>query len=529
MLRSMNSAVSSLKNHQTRMDVIGNNIANVNTTAYKTARVTFKDSFSQNQRHASGPSEYRGGLNPHQVGLGMRLSSIDNIMNPANLDVTDKPLDLYISGEGFFQVKSADGTFYTRDGNFTFDDWGNIVTQDGLFVQGYQVDKEGNVNESIGNIRLPMYDVLDPKVTTQIEVAGNLDSAAGKGIKIAADPKDLQGDPGTTNLLDYYDRNQLDNGKYSYTLKKKFQSNDKGTVKSLLGGVANLKAIDTLGKDSHHMQLHFIKDSAGLKETDDINQSNRWKVFAFYTDPATGEMIPAVGETMSTNTPGTPGTPGTGTTPTQAAGFSGYANFSPDGKLLSITTAANQNQPGTGTPTPGTPTPGTTTPEDNMKLKFTLDANRITGAEQQTFTVDLANMTQFEAPSSVEETKNNGYPLGVLGGYAVSGDGKVIGKFSNGLDKVLGQIVTATFANTNGLVKEGDNLWSPSANSGDPNIGKPGEAKHGILHAGALEVSNVDLAKEFTNMIITQRGFQANARTITTSDQMLQELIDLKR
>lgn len=480
MLRSMNSAVTALKNLQTGMDVIGNNIANVKTTAFKAGRTTFKDTFSQNIRTASGPREERGGTNPHQVGLGMKIGSIDNNMTGGNVNTTGIGTDCFIDGKGWFQVKSPDGVYYTRDGSFIFDGVGNLATQQGEFVQGYQANDNGDITETIGKIQLPITGVIDPKVTSLIELGGNIDSRCGDGfVKPDGTKIDI---PNT--LEDLYDVVDLPNGGKSYKLKDVWGTNEKEGKVSVLGGQVQISAIDSLGKNKHNMVLHFIKnDDAG---------ENSYNVFAFYVNNKTGEMIPAVSDT------------GGGVFPVPGAGFAGTVKFTDHGKI--------------------DPDPG-----NLSMLKFTLQASKLTGAEDLKFSVDLGKLTQFESAQSLEETKNDGYPLGKLNGYMISGDGKVIGTFDNGLNKVYGQIVTATFANDNGLQKVGDNKWIPTLNSGDPSLGKPGEAKHGAIQSGALEQSNVDLAQEFTDMIKTQRGFQANARTITTSDQMLEELVNLKR
>jgi fagellar hook-basal body proteins len=164
------------------------------------------------------------------------------------------------------------------------------------------------------------------------------------------------------------------------------------------------------------------------------------------------------------------------------------------------------------------------------ELTFTLDPSSINGAAPiNNFKIGLSSLTQYESKSTAFAKTNDGYKLGELTKMSIGSDGKVIGQFNNGDTKALGQIVTATFSNVNGLQKQGDNLWAPTENSGEANINKPGSGGNGALLSGALEMSNVDLAKEFTNMIVTQRGFQANSRVITTTDQMLEELVNLKR
>lgn len=499
MMRSMSSAVSSLRNHQTRMDVIGNNIANVNTVAFKSGRVTFKDAFSENLRTGTGPSENRGGLNPHQVGLGMSLNSIDNAMRKGSIETTGIGTDIYIDGEGWLQVSSSDGVYYTRDGNLSIDKEGNIVTQSGHFVQGYQVDDEGKVLETTGKIRVPIDDVLEPKPTSEIELEGNLDSRAGDGLLKPDGTGGIDFPKAGAKLEEIYDRIPATGDvNVRYELKSQYRGDGK-KQRSLLGKVVELHAYDSLGKDVHRMELHFVAAEG--------RNSNKWNVYAFYNDDVKGKVPASPGN-------GKPNALGTG-----GAGFVGTVEFDSQGRLKS-------GGAGGGT-AGGTAGGGTTAPLD--KIEFTLDARSITGANEVKFNVDLSKITQLEAGSTVKEVKNNGYPLGELQDYAITGDGKVLGIFTNGRTKLLGQIVTATFANDNGLQKAGDNLWSPTENSGKAVIGKPGDGGSGMLQSGALEMSNVDLAKEFTSMIITQRGFQANSRVISTTDQMLEELVNLKR
>ena len=423
MMRSMNSAVSALRNHQMRMDVIGNNIANVNTIGYKSSRVTFKDSLSQILRGASGPDATRGGTNPQQVGLGMDLSSVDSLFTTGVPDRTDRGLDVMVNGEGFFMV-SADGTdngvFYTRAGNFDIDEDGNLVNADGLRVLGYQVDDTGKITNNVGGIIVPLADSIPPKATSEVKMEGNLDSRAV-----------LTG----------------------------------STVPPTIERQTEISVIDSLGT-THKISLAFTKTAA-----------NAWLVTP--TAIVTPPPVPPA------------------TAP--AAGTPVAITFDSAGKLTSGGTLSGSL----------TLTNGATTP--------------------LTFSIDMNDITQYGTDSSALMRSQNGSPVGVLTSYAIGQKGEVEGVFSNGRTKILGQIATSIFANPAGLVKMGGNLYRSSANSGDAQVNKPGTGGNGGLQPGALEMSNVDLGKEFTNMIVTQRGFQANSRVISTTDQMLEELVNLKR
>ena len=425
MMRSMNSAVSALRNHQLRMDVIGNNIANVNTIGYKSSRVTFKDSLSQMLRGASGPDANRGGTNPQQVGLGMDLSSVDTLFTTGVPDRTDRGLDVMVNGEGFFMV-SADGTdngmYYTRAGNFDIDEDGNLVNADGLRVLGYKADDAGNVGNEVGGIVVPLADSIPPIPTTNVIMEGNLDARTANGEE---------------------------------------------------GRITEITVTDSLGTN-HKISLSFSKTSTVSPPPAPPAVASTWTV------------TPTVVQNPPVDPPVAAGTPAT-------------LNFDANGKLIPPGTLA-----GTLTLTNGAASP-------------------------LNFTIDMSALTQYSSESNALMRSQDGSPVGVLTSYAIGQRGEVEGVFSNGRTKILGQIATSNFANPAGLVKMGGNLYRSSANSGDPQVNVPGNGGNGGLQPGALEMSNVDLGKEFTNMIVTQRGFQANSRIISTTDQMLEELVNLKR
>lgn len=429
MMRSMNSAVSALRNHQLRMDVIGNNIANVNTIGYKSSRVTFKDSLSQMLRGASGPDASRGGTNPQQVGLGMDLSSVDTLFTTGVPDRTDRGLDVMVNGEGFFMV-SADGTdngmYYTRAGNFDIDEDGNLVNADGLRVLGYTIDENDKITNNIGGIKVPLADSYPPKATGSVVMEGNLDSRA---------------------TID--------------------------ATTPVIARQTEITVTDSLGTN-HKISLSFSKTSTVSPPPAPPAVASTWTV------------TPTVVQNPPVDPPVAAGTPAT-------------LNFDANGKLIPPGTLA-----GTLTLTNGAASP-------------------------LNFTIDMSALTQYSSESNALMRSQDGSPVGVLTSYAIGQRGEVEGVFSNGRTKILGQIATSNFANPAGLVKMGGNLYRSSANSGDPQVNVPGNGGNGGLQPGALEMSNVDLGKEFTNMIVTQRGFQANSRIISTTDQMLEELVNLKR
>lgn len=443
MMRSMFSGVSGLKAHQAKMDVIGNNVANVNTLGFKAGRVTFQEIFNQTLRGAGAPdaATARGGTNPMQIGLGIAVGSIDNQMTGGSPQRTDNPTDLSISGDGFFIVKgSAADTFkFTRAGNFGLDKLGNLVSGDGMNVYGwtkYEQQGDGTVKfdteAPIGPINLYSdatngnKKIIAAKATTYAEFSGNLNSAQ----KAVATP------PATPPASD-----------------EQF--------------IMPYTVFDSLGK-AHEMSLTFTKAApTGTPPT------TTWT----YTLAAKA---------------------GDGTVPSPTTGT---LKFDGEGKLTSDTV-------------------------NSIKVTMT----PIGGANPFDVTLDFKKLTQFSGDSSVKPSNINGYTTGNLVTFNVGSDGMITGVYSNGQQQPLGLIALAGFDNPAGLQKVGGNLFMPTTNSGDFNKGVPaGSQGVGTLSPGTLEMSNVDLSREFTDMIVTQRGFQANSRIITTSDEMLQELVNLKR
>ena len=411
MMRSMYAGVSGLRNHQIRMDVIGNNIANVNTVGFKTGRVNFQEIFNQTIRGASSPLGSRGGTNPQQVGLGMGLSSIDTLQTQGNLQTTGKMTDLAIQGNGFF-VLNADGNLaYTRDGAVDLDANGNLINpSNGMKVQGWMADATGafpakNPN-TIKDIQIPVGQSIAAAATANVSFAKNLDA----GTPVA------------------------------------------GTY------VTSIDVYDSLGA-RRSVTMTFSKTAVA------------------------------------------PGPPPTSTWSWTASGDgagTGSLTFNAAGQL----TAG-----GTGTMT----------------------VTGSAGAGNFTTALNFTGLTQYATQSTVAATGRDGYPMGSLMTFTIDSTGTVTGVYSNGLTQKIAQTAVATFANPGGLLKMGENLFQESNNSGIRDIGETGTGGRGTIAPGTLEMANVDLSLEFTNMISTQRGFQANSRIITTSDEMLQELVNLKR
>lgn len=434
MMRSMFAGVSGLRNHQIRMDVIGNNIANVNTMGFKASRVSFQEVFNQTIRGASAPYGQRGGTNPQQVGLGMTVASIDTFQTQGNLQLTGKMTDLAIQGNGFFIMNQDGKRVYTRSGNFDLDSDGYLIDPgSGMRVQGWTADSAGVLpvrdENHLSDIRVPVGQPIAAMATSQVAYSGNLDGSAP--IYDAANP-----DPRSTwaTSVDVYD--------------------GKG--------------------QSHPISITFRKAAA-----------NQW---SFIIAPS--ESALTVG-----------GAGLTPTTPPDPAGVTGTITFNPDGSFSATA-----------------PSP--------IALHF--DTTTLGNGTFDT-TLDLSKVTQYASKPTASATSRNGYPMGALETFTIDASGTITGVYSNGLTQTIGQVGLANFSNPAGLLKMGANVYSESNNSGLKQIGEPGTAGRGVIAPGSLEMSNVDLSQEFTNMIITQRGFQANSRIITTSDEMLQELVNLKR
>ncbi|HEU5084056.1 MAG TPA: flagellar basal-body rod protein FlgF [Acidimicrobiales bacterium] len=404
MLRSMYSGVSGLRGHQTMMDVVGNNIANVNTTGYKSSQTIFQDLLSQVLQGAGMP-EGAGGTNPAQVGLGMRLAGTSTNFTQGGLQNTGRSTDLAIQGDGFFAVRTGAETLYTRAGAFSFDAAGRLTTPQGAVVQGWRANPDGiiDTNAPVDDIVLPIGALNAPRATREIVLGGNL-------------PADAAVDDAIRTSITLFD--------------------DQGA------------AVD----------VSFLWTKTA---------TDAWEVEAFDAD---GTSLGA-----------------------------GTATFNPDGSA-NATTLTLANPPGSWSAAP--------------TVTF--------GAQGQP-------LTQFAEVNTIAALSQNGAAAGSLQSFSISPDGVITGVFSNGRNQNLGQVALAAFNNPSGLEKTGGSMYRPTVNSGLVQIGVAGDGGRGMLAGGTLEMSNVDLAQEFTNLIVAQRGFQANSRVVTSSDELLQELVNMKR
>jgi len=451
----MFSGVSGLRAHQLKMDTIGNNIANVNTVGYKSQRATFQEVFNQTLRGAGSPQAGKGGTNPQQVGLGISLSSIDTFHIRGAVQRTDNLTDLAINGDGFFILSNSDDGLsrsYTRAGNFSLDDDGNLVAANGYRVLGYMVDPDTNVLKSqLEGIRISKAEMVPAKATTYANFEGNLDNQIAK--------------VDTTTPLSY------DEETNTLTLPPgtKFWETT-ATVYDNLGGKHTLKFTFVRGLD---------EDGAGADDSD-------WGVFI--KDQDTGQYYDDGGDPSDDSD--------------DLASITHKLSFTTNG-LVDVT--------------------------DSDVETIELHIPPKNGAGGFSVDVDFTKLTQFANESNAAMTGSDGYPQGSLDTFSIGPTGEINGIFTNGMSKVIGQVAMAAFKNPAGLEKTAENMFQVTPNSGDPIVGLPGSSGLGSINSGTLEMSNVDISNEFAEMISTQRGFQANSRIITTSDEMLQELVNLKR
>ena len=593
MMRSLYSGVAGLKTHQTKMDVIGNNIANVNTTAFKSSSITFSELMSQTTQKASGPNAATGtgGVNARQIGLGVKSGAINiNITGQGSTQSTGNPFDIMINGDNFFVVNNGTENFFTRDGSFYVDGGGNLaMTSTGYNVMGWQLDEEtGEIKKdtvsalrimSTANMTYP------PEATSKAYMSGILDK----------NDTDVTSANGKVVNLNFYDSLG-----YSYTAKFVFRQSDDQNEYSL--------ELDKI-LDSTGAEIDLSKAGITKLFGDDSIQTKAGKV-AFdstnYTWDATGKLsrgasrVADVTKLFDTNgnflAGDTEVTLDDGTVTTvqkqldeiaKAYCYEGSTeeflnllydapndvNDATQGTTqlslkemlynLSKSPAGVQEGADATLPTFLTATAGSDTSFETVGRKFegisvAFDGNTgylksvggsvtdftktmnlsALGGNFSDITVDFSEVTLFNnkgtstlgATSGDQKGLGMGRALGDMIGVSIQQNGMIYASYDNGMTKLLGQIATASFANASGLEKQGDNLYSATLNSGEfDGIGTDITSNGGYMSTGQLEMSNVDLSSEFTEMITTQRGFQANSRIITVSDTLLEELTNLKR
>lgn len=410
MFTSFSTALSALSAHATAVDVVGNNLANLNTPGFKASTVSFHDLVTQS---------LGAGLGETQVGFGVGRPVTLRQFSQGAIQSSTGTLDAAIQGDGFLVVRDQTGAMlYTRGGNLQVDKFGNLLTSTGERVQGWTVAADGTMNTSgaVSDIVIPVGELKQPRASTAFSFDMNLNAAAPDGETF----------------------------------------------------LASIEVFDTLGT-SHEVTVVFTKNGA-----------NKWdySISIPDSDLASGTVTPVTGT----------------------------LTFDSKGQL-----------------DPSTPAPGVLT-VDNLK----------SGAEKLNLTWELMNgtkprLTQYAQPSAISANAQDGYPAAQLVRVGLADGGKVLAQYSNGQQSVVGQLAMASIRNPESLVAVGNNNFQLSARSALPAIGLPGTGGRGVILGGAIEYSNVDIAREFTNLIVLQRGYQANSRVVTAVDEISQETINLKR
>lgn len=571
MMRSLYSGVAGLKTHQTRMDVIGNNIANVNTTAYKSSSMTFSELMSQTTQKASGANATTGvgGTNAKQIGLGVKAGAINTaITTQGSAQSTGNPFDIMITGDNFFVVNNGSENFFTRDGSFYVDGAGNLaMTSTGYNVMGWGVDETtGNIKQdtvtalrimSAANMTYP------PEATTKANISGILDE----------NDKDVTSANGKTVNLNFFDARG-----YSYTAKFTFKQSS-GTASNEYS-MELTKLLDSTGAEIDISKVKFGDNSTQTLQTPVTfaGDTYEWdgKQLKTKADKKVVADLSAAfnadGTLIDTSTDEAAAKAQQETLDAIAAayGYEGSTDeflklYQKDANGTEVTVETMLGNMAKTTTAQGDLV--LTTDKDKpmtmdgrffegVKVIFDTDTGKLKqvgsnvtdfktnvdftplGGNFSNITIDLSECTNYDnkGTSTIGATSGDldglgtGRRLGDMIGVSIQKDGMIYASYDNGMTKLLGQIATAAFANASGLEKEGDNLYSATLNSGEfDGIGVDITAGGGYMSTGQLEMSNVDLSSEFTEMITTQRGFQANSRIITVSDTLLEELTNLKR
>ena len=571
MMRSLYSGVAGLKTHQTRMDVIGNNIANVNTTAYKSSSMTFSELMSQTTQKASGANATTGvgGTNAKQIGLGVKAGAINTaITTQGSAQSTGNPFDIMITGDNFFVVSNGSENFFTRDGSFYVDGAGNLaMTSTGYNVMGWGVDETtGNIKQdtvtalrimSAANMTYP------PEATTQANISGILDE----------NDKDVTSANGKTVNLNFFDARG-----YSYTAKFTFKQSS-GTASNEYS-MELTKLLDSTGAEIDISKVKFGDNSTQTLQTPVTFAGDTYEWDGKQLKTKADKKVVADlsvafnadGSLIDTSNDAAAAKAQQETLDAIAAayGYEGSTDeflklYQKDAKGTEVTVETMLGNMAKTTTAQGDLV--LTTDKDKpmtmdgrffegVKVIFDTDTGKLKqvgsnvtdfktnvdftplGGNFSNITIDLSECTNYDnkGTSTIGATSGDldglgtGRRLGDMIGVFIQKDGMIYASYDNGMTKLLGQIATAAFANASGLEKQGDNLYSATLNSGEfDGIGVDITAGGGYMSPGQLEMSNVDLSSEFTEMIITQRGFQANSRIITVSDTLLEELTNLKR
>lgn len=578
------TGLSGLDVNQTKLNVVGNNIANANTTGFKSSRALFTSQFYVTDAAGTSPDTDNGGINPSQRGLGATVASIQKDFSEGSIEATGVDTDMAIDGNGFFIVRGfGSPSSYTRDGSFTLNPNNQLVASNGAYLQGYSVDKNGNViTGALQDMTIPLGTKTEAKSTKNVQLNGNLDAsgetAAGASVLNSQDFTIVNGG----GLAPAPDNNTALTDLASATASgtSLFSVGDTLTLAGEKGGRDLSKLTYTVTSSSTLGDLaNFYQQGLGIDTSvpDDGDA----------TTPTAGVTVDSTGSTAHLTIVGNLGTDNalslsgsalsdsSGTAPLafndgQTAGgiksdasgesvYTSYVAYDSLGTPLTVNvTAVLESKTNTGTTwrfyatsaddsdnkpfadgmnSPGTVLGNGTLSFDNNGKLLSSTGTSInitregTGATSPlTVKMDFNEMTALTSQSSeMVMTEQDGSASGTLNSYSIGTDGKITGSYSNGQTRTLGQIALASFNNPNGLIDEGGGLYEVGADSGVAVVTAPEELGAGSIRSGSLESSNVDISKEFTNMIIASTGFSAASKVITTSDQLLTDLLNSTR
>ncbi len=572
-IRAMYSAISGLKAHQDRIDVVGNNIANVNTVGYKSSRTTFSQVFSQTLRPQQAATSGRGAVNPAQIGSGVELASVDTIFTQGNFQSTGRLFDLAIDGDGFFaltdNVNNISGQqLLTRAGNFGLDPNGYMVSPStGYVVLGRMADQNGAISDasSLQAIKIDPNLIVPAAKTSSVTISGNIDTGSSPtGAGGVNNIRSLFNDEGKALCLQVGDVLELGGGTVGavaatgtdvITITEDTTLSDViEAVQSAINGLAGASATVGLDNEGHalftagtvnltDLTVQVRAGAGGARETT-VNSI----LATIFDDGAGAAGISAVSGGSQVTTAGwfrqadvatsvdvidsqegtravsmsfcrdtssatpnntvnyqimVPHVDGNDASGSFAAGAAGTLVFNSDGSIQTSAISALTFDP-----------------------DGSFDMNG--GVEPMSINIDLSRVTQFSAPNTVTVDSQDGRSQGDLDSFTIDSSGIVRGIFSNGMTREIAQVLIASISNQEGLESVGDTMFRATMASGDPILGEAGLRGRGSIASGTLELSNVDLASEFTDLIITQRGFQANARVITTGDELLRDVVNIK-
>ncbi|HEY8278955.1 MAG TPA: flagellar hook protein FlgE [Bdellovibrionota bacterium] len=425
-LSSMYTGVSGIQANGEALGIISDNIANANTTGFKTSRAEFADVVAKS---------LKGILGGNQIGRGTKLNGVTQVFSQGSITATDKATDVAISGDGFFVVDGPEGRAFTRNGSLNFNKDGELVNVDGAMVKGFRADDDGKITTKLDSIKLERT-VIDAKKTENVDIAMNLD---------------IRGDV-------------LEGG---FNLEKPTETSNYSTGVTIYDSAGN----------AHALTMYFSKTA-----------DSTWKWYAA-----------GKGEEMVGGEKGK-----------SVIGATGTMKFTIDGKLQEQNVESNSFNFTKGAQ-----------PDQQIKFKFG-DAILEGGT-------GLKGSTQYGSVSDIYKHTQDGYTAGTVGGMSFNDDGVLAAFYTNGVTKNLAQVAIAKFENNEGLLKAGNNVFRESRNSGAANIGGPNTAGRGKVFSKSVESSTTDIASEFVNLIQMQRAFQANSRTLSSSDELMQEVLNLKR